>query len=358
MDASKMFNTILDKIETSQLNYSMIKTPFSATISLKKSYIKRIQSSSQRQGEDINYKVSGDINDLEKLTNENKKLKKAVIDLKETVAFQKDALDDKFKLAKEKSKVIDDEIAVFRDELIQVKKERSKIGSQVKSLQDENAHLKSEIKCHKHECDDLQKDLKKITKKHETDVNRLEKEKESVKKNANKLKEQVLDLEQQIEESKIVVKNKVFSTQTEEAYECHNCAKAYPSEQDLVDHIESNHHKKTTESYSQTSNIDVKTFSESNTAFVEYQCFYCGFLVKSRTSLLEHSTSCGKLVRKPLVTNAVPVVKNEDQMNVFKSYLQHLQTITSRKFQCMICQETFEFDTLLEMHKMFTHPKI
>ena len=41
MDASQTFSSLLRNIESSNFNYSMSKTPFSATISLKSSFVKR-----------------------------------------------------------------------------------------------------------------------------------------------------------------------------------------------------------------------------------------------------------------------------------------------------------------------------
>ena len=54
MDAYTVFKTILLQVESSQLNYSITKTPFSASISLKASFVKIFQSSGQNQEEGIN----------------------------------------------------------------------------------------------------------------------------------------------------------------------------------------------------------------------------------------------------------------------------------------------------------------
>ena len=40
MDASRIFNDLLNQIEKSKLNYVINKTPFTANISIKKSFIK------------------------------------------------------------------------------------------------------------------------------------------------------------------------------------------------------------------------------------------------------------------------------------------------------------------------------
>ena len=40
MDANKSFEIVLDQVKSSKLNFHIIQSPFSATISLKKSFIK------------------------------------------------------------------------------------------------------------------------------------------------------------------------------------------------------------------------------------------------------------------------------------------------------------------------------
>ena len=51
MDASQPYMKLIRNIEDSQLNYSMTKTPFSATISLKCSFQKRFKTAFQEHSE-------------------------------------------------------------------------------------------------------------------------------------------------------------------------------------------------------------------------------------------------------------------------------------------------------------------
>ena len=46
MEAKKIFTDILHYIESSRLNFSLLRTPFSATISLKKSFVNNKQNES------------------------------------------------------------------------------------------------------------------------------------------------------------------------------------------------------------------------------------------------------------------------------------------------------------------------
>ena len=51
MDASIIFNELIHKIEKSKLNYIISKTPFSAQISIKRSFVKFFAPPSQIQAE-------------------------------------------------------------------------------------------------------------------------------------------------------------------------------------------------------------------------------------------------------------------------------------------------------------------
>ena len=66
MDATKKFKELLDQIESSKLNYVITKTPFSATISVKRSFVKYRGDSSEKE---INVKEE------DQTEKENEKLK-------------------------------------------------------------------------------------------------------------------------------------------------------------------------------------------------------------------------------------------------------------------------------------------
>ena len=51
MDASKSFQELMNQIENSKLNYVIHKTPFSANISVKRSFIKYHDESSEKETE-------------------------------------------------------------------------------------------------------------------------------------------------------------------------------------------------------------------------------------------------------------------------------------------------------------------
>ena len=79
MEASTVFKEILNKVETSQLNYLISKTPFSANIAIKSSFIKYHDArSSKEPRKDESEKTSFEnlkySSDLVKLKEQNKKL--------------------------------------------------------------------------------------------------------------------------------------------------------------------------------------------------------------------------------------------------------------------------------------------
>lgn len=242
MDANTIFKTILQQIESSSLNYSLSKTPFSASISLKSSFVKRFKS----EGKDIKHEINLGRSDVEKLRQENLELKASMKTLSELLNSQKKVINDNFKEAKDKDKIVEEQSAAYREELIKIKKEKNKLGADVKSLQVENDHFKSEIKFIKEEADECRKSMNKSTKKHEETVRNIEKDKELLKAGENNLKKQILDMNQQVEKFQAL--------------------------------------KVRTDSGNQT--------ESENRVFEEFNCFYCDEEIVSEDKLEEHATNC------------------------------------------------------------------
>ena len=155
------------------------------------------------------------------------------------------------------------------------------------------------------------------------------------------MRAQIKELRLKVEDSKPIVKNEVSSSQTE-GFESDNNSIAV---QKLL--LQSDQ-KKTKDIYNQT--------SATNEYFSEYPCFYCGFAIKSRSCLTEHSALCEELAFRDRV-NILGTSESENRMDVIQSCLLQLQERSNRILQCNICQETFKFNTLFEMHKMFSHPE-
>ena len=95
--------------------------------------------------------------------------------------------------------------------------------------------------------------------------------------------------------------------------------------------------------------------------FLPYPCFYCGITITSKSYLREHVNRCKSFQEQ----NVVNVLKNnanitpaEDQtsaLNVYQGLLRALQKQPPRKLPCDLCNETFESESVLDLHKMLAH---
>ena len=108
MDASRIFNGLINKIETSRLNYVIhYKTPFSATISIKNSFVKYFSETNMTMGcEKDDYP-----------TQENFKL---LEDLK-FAQNQNQNLGENLKREEMKVKHLEDQLGLFREDLLNIK---------------------------------------------------------------------------------------------------------------------------------------------------------------------------------------------------------------------------------------------
>ena len=148
MHANQIFNKLLRNIEHSNLNYSISKTPFSATISLKCSLVKRY---SEEKSEVINEEICLTDSDNQIIKQKNVEFEAEILKLREKVKSLEEATNvvkkqfvaDKLKLQqaydleKNKSKVFEKENAEFREDLLKVKDEKHKMSLQLKTLKDD-----------------------------------------------------------------------------------------------------------------------------------------------------------------------------------------------------------------------------
>ena len=86
MEPNKIFNDVLKTIETSNLNYSMTKTPFSAMVSIKSSFVNRFgvpQVEKSKTNKII--KTEKDSEEINQLKAENLKLKEELKKMSEAI---------------------------------------------------------------------------------------------------------------------------------------------------------------------------------------------------------------------------------------------------------------------------------
>ena len=138
MEPNKTFNDVLKTIETSNLNYSMTKTPFSAIVSIKSSFVNRFGEVPQLEnGKTIKIlKTEKESAEIHKLKAENLKLKEELKIKNETaeneykaVIVKQENVENLFEQEKLKSKALDHQISDFREELLKIKSHRNNLNS-------------------------------------------------------------------------------------------------------------------------------------------------------------------------------------------------------------------------------------
>ena len=124
MAASLVYMNLLRSIEDSQLNYSMSRTPFSATISLKSSFLKRFPPNIH----DVQIKKKEEANEEEKVKHKDEifKLKETFEEDRKMMIAEIERLQKAYDVEKHKSAALELEIAEFRNEVLKVKKEKKK----------------------------------------------------------------------------------------------------------------------------------------------------------------------------------------------------------------------------------------
>ena len=295
MEASKIFNNILNSVETSPLNYWISKTPFSATISLKSSIATRYKNISFQESDCLgkSMKMTGSENTI---IDENNKLKAQIARLeKETLETQKsfkkelqaltnqnERLEKLCEDGKEKLKLCENDVSEQRKELIKVKKEKSTAGSDLRRIEKELEHAKAYIINLKGETTNTSE----VIKAKEMEVKKLNKEKESLKKKMDCIEADLA--------------NAVRDKSETDSFPCTFCTLTFNSEHDVHDHMKVKHYH---EKWSQCSErfFDNRNMVEKGiqaqddnveTEFSEYLCFYCERKIGSNKELQVHRRKC------------------------------------------------------------------
>ena len=163
-------------------------------------------------------------------------------------------------------------------------------------------------------------------------------------------------------------------------FACEKCTQNFPSTVKLLAHIQIVHVSQKTTQTEETLGEDkftqhatgyrdnfVQTFEFK--IFEKYSCYYCGKDIASENDLIGHRSNCNGCVL------SLSTVKTESEqcqskwskvgnknsaINVYHGLLSALSQgrLAFKKFPCDACQETFESEKMLELHKMFSHPKL
>ena len=284
MAAEKAFQDVLDYISKSSWNFSIYQTPFSAQLSLKKSFAEHFQNDDQ-------YEVKRLIDEETSILKQNIEMNEDLIHNLETKCK---TLEHNLKVEKKKNK-----------------KERQKAEHNV--VNEPVCEVKLEI-----------------DSENEADISDV-----PVYNRFTLLAK--LEIER--------VKKNSFITQTE-TFECEICSGIFSTEANFKDHKEI-FHKETSESFSQTSTVSFTSkFQQTDDANENFaNCFYCGKLIDSELSLLEHVSEChGWKKRKSFTSNSNLPVQNQctqeqSQWLAIKLMLKQMET---PKVPCEICNQEFE----------------
>ena len=118
MEANQIFPNILAAVENSSLNYLINKTPFSATISWKSSFVKHYSEAHSESKVEIDP-------DKTKYLKSEQSLK--IIALEDVVEQQKRVIEEKCMEEKMAISLADSKAAEFREEVLRMRSEKCKL---------------------------------------------------------------------------------------------------------------------------------------------------------------------------------------------------------------------------------------
>ena len=275
MDASQKFAMILRNIESSQLNFCITKTPFSATISLKSSYVKRFTEESIKHEEKDNVLDNPDKEKMKEVKIENLSLVNSVKELEASAQNTKQVYLDEIQRLKaaldnekKKNKSAEMIIVELREDLLKVKKEKHKLSDDFKAVMKKYEDFLKESTDLKKKNEEIQKSVKnKLKMLEEKDL-----EIESLRAD-NYIFKNVID-EVRAELNNLKVKNQ---TKNKMENKCGECDTVVENHDQMKDHMRNFHcHNKSSQ------------YDDKVTKFEEYSCFYCGTVINSNSDLQDH----------------------------------------------------------------------
>ena len=276
MDANQTFCNLLRRIESSNLNYVMSKTPFSATISLKSSFVKWFNEDSRCiQNESYDY-VSNE--EMAQLVNENLKLKAKIKKLEESAEIDRGELEKEkvteqvaYDNEKRKSEDLDKQIVEYREEVLKLKVGKHNLKANLKTELEKNVALNLETNSLKEKIESLQKSEKEKVKILDVKIAEL---KLISRKNEN--------LQQELAESQKDLENLKSRQESESKvrYKCEQCEENVETVNQLKLHVGQNH------SQSKSSQYD------RDQCFEVYPCYYCDQAITCRKDLEDHEIKC------------------------------------------------------------------
>ena len=284
--AAEIFNDVISYVENSKLNYFINKTPFSATISIKSSLIKRHETAPEPQIKlkDSDYKENV-MQENEIMKKKLKVAEKAANELKEVIEDRK-RLESAHEKDQEKIKELENQIAGIRSELLTVKRDKNTTNQKYKGLEEEFSMLEANRNNVKEENKAVKEELENKIK----NKNKLLADKTS---ECKQLIEDKVQLEELLENAHLELKavKKETDNNNEFKFKCSLCDSDFVQAVELSEHIRSNHSKDQV-SQTRTLNKIVYTQTEEKIETCEYPCFYCDYVITSCKDLMQHKGDC------------------------------------------------------------------
>ena len=283
MDAKKVFQTILRNIESCGLNYSLSKTPFSASISLKCSFIQRFQEVSQDNNicKDENFSRKSIQHDalVQKLEAENLQLRAELDtfkDLQLQDSDQKKMMEELVKLQnvydheKKEFKALVKTVAEFRDELLKVKKEKHLLSGNLKIKEEECETFKTKL----YALNGKNVAMEKVVNHISESVELRDAELANTKRDYESVYETLRKTQSELENLKL---ERVTELQV---YKCESCDFTAETYAKLKIHNRQNHCR------------SKLTQCEKDSIFLKYNCFYCEEPFNSADDIAAHPSDC------------------------------------------------------------------
>ena len=244
------------------------KTPFSANISIKSSFIKYYMVPSFSE---IEVKIEAEdfkLSEVDKLNNEFN-----------CVNEQNLTLQANLKQEKIKVKSLEEQIGLFRQEILDLKKEKNVTKTKLKTQSSEIESMKSANNL----IDVVVNDLKNQISKKDNELKTIDDVNKSLNKENGDLLNKIDGLNSELMKA-------TSTSNTTAKHECLFCDSTFESGASLNEHIRHYHCK---DQVSQTKNISCEVFIQTDELHelhepldCEYSCFYCGDGIS--TSPLQH----------------------------------------------------------------------
>ena len=255
MEASKVFNHLINEVEKSKLNYKIPRTPFAADISIKSSFIKYFEIPCPHSDSANDEPNVIDNLDTMKLLNDSK-----------MVHEENARLEDHLKQQNSKVKSMEAETGAFREEILEIKKEKRTLMMKLKEYESKQDLMKQEEIKKEKIIDDLKNKLKmsiEEIKSKDTECSNLKSDKIAITKQLDKCELQLESLESE----KLI---EISSTSKE--VKCSHCDNNYESLVELSPHVRVEHFKHQV-SQTRGMNVDNKsTQYEKDHNFEIYPC--------------------------------------------------------------------------------------